>query len=982
MSDKAASWDRVKQLFQSALERPLEELERFLHEACGDDRELRREVESLLAAHQQAGEFAERPAVERLATEFAGMATSGESMTRYRALQPGCELGPYHVIEPIGRGGMGEVYRAHDTRLDRAVAIKVLPPHVADDAGLKDRFTREAKTLAALSHPHICPVFDVGQEDGIDYLVMEHLEGETLAARLTRGALPLDQALRYAIEIADALDKAHRKGIVHRDLKPGNIMLTKSGAKLLDFGLAKRHSPAGLMGASAAATLSAPLTAQGTILGTLPYMAPEQVEGKAADARSDIFAFGAVIYEMVSGARAFDGDNTASVIAAILEREPPPLSARKRSLPAALVHLVQRCLAKDPDDRWQTARDLHQQLKWITGMPAPAPPAPQGRRPWPWVATASVLAIGLVAIVLWSLNRQAEALDAPAITRLLVTVPPDAALAGTTETLSNVTISRDGAKIAYLALDRNTSQLAVYVRDLDKLDARMIPASTLEAVSPEAGTGATPFFSPDGGSIGFRTRDGIWRASLAGGPPVKILDAPSAFLGTEWHADNTVIYSVGRFVYRVSAGGGGGAEQLSPDWESETEFLIWPRLLPNGNTVLATLLRGTPQTQSVALLDLKTRDVRVLVEQGGKAVLAPTGHLVFQRGTTLMAVPFDLDRLAVTANAAPVLERVNAANWDLSRNGTLVYVPDAVKAPISGTLVWMDRAGRVVGPAVAQPAEDPSYLRLSPDGKRVAVTSGFDPNNSELWIHDLGGRPALPLSRERGIKSSPVWSADGDTLAFTSGGPGALPIVQLPADGTAREQQRVDSGVRIAFASDWLPDGQIIADAYVEGAEWDIRITSTTGASPRDLVATKDTERAARVSPNRRWLAYESNRTGRTEIWVGPYPPGSSAPVRVSQAGGSQPLWSRDGRELFYLEGRTLMSVRVDADEAGFAFSPASKLFAMPYVIADAYAGTYDVAADGRFLIIQPSTPLSPSSDGIVVVLNWDEELKRLVPTQ
>jgi serine/threonine protein kinase/Tol biopolymer transport system component len=970
MSDDSARWNLVKRLFQSALERAPDERERFLNQECGDDRALRHEVESLLVAHQQAGDFAERPAIEAIG--IAATAATGNATLPDSALQPGLRLGPYHVVERIGRGGMGEVYRAHDTRLDRVVAIKVLPPYVADDADLRHRFEREARTLASISHPHICPIFDVGQHDGVDYIVMEHLEGETLAARLTRGALPLDQALRYAIEIADALDKAHRKGIVHRDLKPGNVMLTKSGAKLLDFGLAKRQAAA-LPSMSASAARSDSLTEKGTIVGTLHYMAPEQVEGKEADARSDIFAFGAVVYEMVSGSRAFDGETPAAVIAAILERELPTLSSLKSPVSASLEHLVQRCLARDPDDRWQTARDLHANVRWITRMPDPAPLAPQGR-PWPWVAAASALAIALGAIVLWSLSRQTEGTNAPPVTRLLVTIPPDARLSHTT--FGDITISGDGSRIAYRAFDPATNQTAVYVRELNGLEARVVPGSQLAGGSAQESGGATPFFSPDSASIAFRTRDGILRASLAGGPPVKILDDPPAFLGAKWETDDTLVYS-GRdgSLNRVSADGGSMPEQLTADWKKGTQYLLWPSLLPTGDTVLSTRQRGTPPVYNVALFDLSTREVRVLVEQGGKALLAATGHLVFQRGTALMAAMFDLDRLAISGDPMPVLEGVRPAGWDLSRNGTLVYVPDVVNAPVSGTIVWMDRSGRVVGSYVNQPVQNPKHLRLSPDGTRVAVISGSGENHDELWIHDLAGRPALPLARERTAKSSPVWSADGKTLAYTSGGPGNFPVLYLPTDGTGRDSQRVDSGAFRSYATDWLGDGQLLVSVGVDGAEWDIRVASTTGDPPRDLLATKDAERTARRSPNGRWLAYESNRSGREEIWVAPYLPGGGAPVRVSQDGGKQPVWSRNGRELFYLQSNRLMAAAVETSKAGFTFKPSVELFAIPLVIN----GAYDVAQDGRFLMFRPTSPSSPASDRIVVVQNWHEELKRLV---
>jgi serine/threonine protein kinase len=972
MSDSPANWDRVKQVFQAALDRPKDERTRYLHESCEDDPALLREVESLLLAHERANDFAERPPIEGFVAGLSPVQASDDAMAD-RELRPSLRLGPYQIVERIGRGGMGEVYRARDTRLGRSVAIKVMPVHVAMDANLKHRFEREARTLAALSHPHICPVFDVGQQDGIDYLVMEHLEGETLATRLARGPLPLDQALRHATEIADALDKAHRTGIVHRDLKPGNIMLTKGGAMLLDFGLAKRRPAAPFTDPSSAAIVSGPLTGQGMILGTLNYMAPEQVEGKQSDARSDMFSFGAVLYEMVSGARAFEGGNPATVMAAVLERDPPSLSQLQPFVPATLEQLVQRCLAKDPDDRWQTARDVHEQLNWIRRT-ATTTPAPRPGQSWRWVAATSTLPAALISVVLWSANRA----DTPGprdVTRLLVSVPPFAPLSPRPG--ADVAIAPDGSRIAYLA-EQDGDRLAVYVRNLDQLDAQLIPGSQLPKRSTQAGNG-TPFFSPDGKSIGFRTRDGIMRVSLAGGPPSKILSDPAAFLGAEWEPGETLLYAGGLSVlYRVSATGGGVPRRLNLDPPEGTHY-VSPRGLPGTTAVLATQLRGMPQVQSVVVLDPEVGRPRVLVEQGGPAVFATSGHLVFQRATTLMAAPFDVNRLVITGAASPVQEDVSPSDWDLSRNGTLVYIPMTANAPVSGTLVWMNRAGGVVGSAIERPVESPKYVRLSPHGRQLALISGGDPTGlnggDEIWIYDLSGRPALPLV-QKNLNSALVWSPDAGRLAFTSGGAGSRPVFWLPADASNQEPVRVDFGGPIGYATEWLADDRMLVTTRVAGAGDDIRITPAAGGSYQALVATTDTERAARLSPNRRWLAYESDRIGRTEIWVGPFPPGAGAPVLVSQDGGSQPVWSRDGKELFYLRGDRLMAVAVKGGAENFEFDRAVELFTVPYVVE----GAYDVAADGRFLMIRPTA--MPGAGEIVVVQNWPEELKQRVPTR
>jgi prepilin-type processing-associated H-X9-DG protein len=977
VSDRGDRWDRVKQLFQSVLERPLDERARVLSEACGDDRALQREVESLLAAHQQAGDFAERPAVERLATRAAAVVTNDDSMVRHHALQPGTELGPYRVVEPIAQGGMGEVYRARDTRLDRTVAIKILPPHVGDDAGLKDRFTREAKALAALSHPHICPVFDVGQHAGIDYLVMELLEGETLAARLSRRALPLDQVLRYAIEIADALDKAHRKGIVHRDLKPGNIMLTHSGAKLLDFGLAKWRPTTRFAGPGASAASSGSLTEEGAIVGTLNYMSPEQLEGREIDTRTDLFAFGAVLHEMVTGRRAFEGSTKPSLVAAIMGSHPPVLSSLQPMSPPALDQLVQRCLAKDPDDRWQTARDVHEQLQWISRSGQPAPPSTSGsrHRVLPWAAVAAITLAIVSGAAVWSMIPRAP--TSHAVSRLLIT--PSAAAPLPRMAGNELAISPDGTRVAYLGLDRLEGQLALYIRDLDTLEARRIPGSELPFPSTQSGTGATPFFSPDGASIGFRTREGIMRTALAGGPPVKIMDdPPRGFFGAAWAPDDTVIYSHTNALYRVSAAGVGAPERLSTLPEEGT-FYWMSTLLPTGRAALYRLERGKPRVASLGVIDLQTRQQRVLFEHGGGAVVAfVDGHLVFMRGTTLMAASFDMDRVSVIGNALPVLEGISHDDWAVSRTGTLAYIPSGVATPFA-TLVWMNREGRVLGSALSQPIENPMFPRLSPDAARLALISGA--NGSALSIHAFDGRPPLPLF-QGGANSDPVWSPDGSQVAFASGEAGRRSVYWVPSDGSAREPQSVDSGVAIANPDAWLADGQLLLTARVPGAEWDIRVAPVASGSPRDVVATKDFEKDATTSPDGRWFAYESNRSGRPEIWGRALSGGAA--VRLSENGGKAPVWSRDGRELFYIQGDKLMAIAVTPGREGLAFKAAVELFALPRVLfgqgLDGSSRSYDVAPDGRFLVIQPTPPTDPTLPSIVVVQNWDQELKRLVP--
>ena len=553
------------------------------------------------------------------------------------ALTPGTTLGPYEIQTPLGAGGMGEVYTARDTRLDRTVAIKVLPEHVASDPDLKQRFEREAKTVAALSHPHICPVFDVGSQDGIDFLVMEYLEGETLAQRLEKGALPLDQALQIAIQIADALDKAHRQGIVHRDLKPGNIMLTKSGAKLLDFGLAKLRKPGtvGAAGFSAAPTQREPLTGEGAILGTLQYMAPEQLEAKDADARTDIFAFGTTVYEMVTGQKAFKGDSQASLIHSIMGVDPPAMSSLHVVSPPALDRVAKRCLAKDPDDRWQSARDLTDELQWIReGGSQPSvsalvtTPEPARWRRTVGVAVAASMVVAVITgVAVWSLMRSAL----EPLARVLISGGGADPLYIAPST-ADVAISPDGQHVAYVAGNRRAPQ--IQVRALGQL----VPTTVVAEGLP-----FSPFFSPDGEWLGFfDVSDRVLRrVSVHGGPPAEICELPGRFQmrGATWGADDTIVfgtYTPDSGLWRVHAGGGEPVQLTTPDDQGNH---VWPEMLPSGEAVLFTMVPGTGvDNAQLAVLTLEESAPKLINLGGTHPRYVPTGHLVYSVDNTLREV--------------------------------------------------------------------------------------------------------------------------------------------------------------------------------------------------------------------------------------------------------------------------------------------------------------------------------------------------------
>ena len=665
-------------------------------------------------------------------------------------LETGRQLGPYQIEAPLGAGGMGEVYKARDTRLDRTVAIKVLPEHVASDPDLKQRFEREARTVAALNHPHICTLHDIGSQDGIDFLVMEHLEGQTLAQRLEKGALPLDQALRYAIEIADALDKAHRQGVVHRDIKPGNIMLTKAGAKLLDFGLAKLRK-AGSAGTDLAETVtqSSPMTQQGTILGTPQYMAPEQVEGKDTDARADMFAFGAVVYEMVTGQRAFNATTQASLIAAILDRDPVPLLTLQPVTPPLLDHLVQRCLTKDPNDRWQSAGDLASELRWITEHPAETGRASEiPSRSWPLVASAAGLAAVVAATLVWFVSGPA-AVDQASV-QFSVSLPPGDEFGIDAGTPMSLALSPNSDRVVYMARRDGVSRL--YSRYLDELDAEPIPGT-------EGGHG--PFFSPDGEWLGFTGADGtIKKLPLAGGSPITLTPATPAagVLRASWAATGQIIFSSWASPLMAVSEDGGAPELVTHLDESQGE--TWhggAHVLPDGNAVLFSV------NDRVEMMDLATGERRFVVD-GRDPYYASTGHLVFARGDTVLAAPFDLGG-AITGQPVRLFEGAISANrthFAVAPNGTVVYVPTAPET--MGTLAWVDREGRW-RPATdeQQPFEHP---RLSPDGTRVAVTVRREAGR-EIWVYDTRGGRRVRLADAPAAR--PIWTPDGASVTFRRG---------------------------------------------------------------------------------------------------------------------------------------------------------------------------------------------------------------------
>jgi len=833
----------------------------------------------------------------------------------------GTQLGPYKVLGPIGAGGMGEVYKALDTRLDRTVAIKILPDHLSDRAELRERFEREARTVASLNHSHICTLHDIGRQDGTDYLVMEYLEGETLAQCLTKGPLPLDQVLRYAIEIADALDKAHRKGITHRDLKPGNIMLTKSGAKLLDFGLAKlRQSGASEVPLSERPTANDSITAQGTILGTLQYMAPEQVEGGEVDSRTDIFAFGVVVYEMATGKKAFEGKSQASLIAKILETDPPPICSLQPMTPPALDHLVKVCLAKEPDARWQAASDLCQELKWIaeggaeTSKAALSEVKPPARK---WRQTVvlglAVLAAVVVAgLAVWDLKPS----PAQPVLRFTITLPPGQQLAGL-DNGAAVALSPDGTHLACVAIQSGTRQ--IYLRAMDSLEARPIPGTEGTAVTE-------PFFSPDGQWLGFFADGKLKKVSVSGGAAVTLSDAqrPS---GASWGSKGMIAFAPTNGAVIQQESDAGGAAQPLTRFEKGDNGHRFPEFLPGGMAVLFVIGTTAGEFQ-VIVQSLATGERRNLVAAGTQPRYSPSGHLVYAQGGNLMAVPFDPKRLMVTGSAVPVVEGVRQFQYSISAAGSLAYVPGGIQAA-QRRLVWVDRKG--MEQALPAPSHAYRYPRFSPEGQRVAVT--IEESGSNIWVYDLARDTLTRFTFQGSANLMGAWTPDSKRLAFgstTKEGPQDL--FWQNADGSGG-LERLNTSEYTETPNSWSPDGQLLA--YIETGSttgYDIWVLRLSDRKAQPFLRTQFNEGAPRFSPDGRWLAYVSNESGRFEIYVQPYP-GPGRKWQISTDGGNEPVWNRNGRELFYRSGDKIKMMAVDiATQPSFAASKPRMLFAGQYL--------------------------------------------------
>ena len=862
--------------------------------------------------------------------------------------ESGTRFGAYELRSVVGKGGMGEVYRARDTRLGRDVAIKVLTDHFAADHGRRQRFNTEARAIASLSHPHICSLYDIGSEDGTDYLVMELIEGESLADRLLRGPLSAREALEQSIGIADALRAAHRVGLVHRDLKPANIMLTRTGAKLLDFGVAAIRREGEQTDGS---TVTASLTEEGTIVGTLSYMAPEQIEGRRVDARADIFAFGAVLHEMLTGKRAFGGESRASVIAAILKEDPQPIQS-DAALPFGLDRVIRKCLAKDPDDRWQTAGDLRDELIWIAGQSqsgsqqsgaTTSANAPSSRVAW---TVAAIALTGLVAAVGWP-RFQTPSTSSGAEVRLDVATPQ----ATNVMAAFSFALSPDGQKLAFVAASEGVDR--IWVRSFDSPGAAALKGTE----------GASyPFWKPDGQSIGFFARGMLSRIDLAGGLVQQLAPANSG-RGGSWSRRGTIVFVPGNIdpLYRIADTGGTptillpGAPVASrfPQFLSDDEHVLF---YTRGGVHMAALSGGAP----------------TLLTPSDTSGVVARGHLLFNRRGTLYALRFDEQRQTIDGEPFPVADSVmyfeSKGAFTASSTGTVAY---RTGGRLDNQIVWVDRSGTTIRSVLA--ADEGGYFNpvVGVDG-RVLFQRLVD-RNWDIWWADGSRRGLTRATLDSSDEICPVWSPDGQRMVFSSNRSGVPDLYQR---GLSGGDQLLVKSPTMKIATDWSPDGRHLLYRVHNETRSDLWVLPLGGgASPYPLMETRFDEREGQFSPDGKWLAYQSDESGRYEIYLQPFPgPGERIPVSVD--GGTQPRWGRDGRELFFVSlDEKLVSVATRLNGSGAPQLSAPVALFQTEISGGAVPGAnrqqYDVSSDGQQFLMSTHA-IEGATVPISMLLNWD----------
>jgi Tol biopolymer transport system component len=881
-------------------------------------------------------------------------------------LAAGTTLGPYQILAPLGAGGMGEVYRAHDSRLGRDVAIKVLSPHLATAPEVRARFEREARTISQLNHPHICTLHDIGREGETDYLVMELLEGETLAHRLGKGALPVAEVLTLGAQIADALDRAHRAGVVHRDLKPGNVMLTKSGAKLMDFGLARAHGLAPVAGAlTESPTVSRPLTAEGTIVGTFQYMAPEQLEGREAEARSDVWALGCMLYEMTTGQRAFEGKSQASLIGAIMNSTPPPISSVSPLTPPALERLVRACMEKDPDERVQTAHDVRLQLRWIAdagsqaGVPAPVAARRRSRERLAWIAAISAAAVAAAALVIPRLGPQPAP---PQVMRFAVSAPAGVIIQSDPPL---ITISPDGRLLAFVATDSSGTS-ALWVRPLASLGAHKLEGTD---------NAIFPFWSPDSRNLAFFAEGKLKKVPAEGGTAEALCGASDG-RGGSWGRQGAIVFApvASGPIARVSEEGGDVETLFTPDSSHGETGLRWPEFLPDGKHFLFVGLPSKEGNYSVYLGAFGSRQRTRLLGSSAAPVYAPPGYLLYVRNGRLTAQRFDARGLRLAGKPqflgeAPQLSGSSGARAvSVSANGILAH--PATGLP-NTKVVWLDQAGHEQG-TIPLPPGRWENMSLSNDGQWLAVQRRSSPYESDLWMVEVARGVAtrftyVPSSETNGQ----VWSPDGKWVAYNSNRLGPYDIYRKSAAG-GDEEPLLQSSALFKNITQWTPDGgSIIYNQPDPETGWDIwRLPLQGDRKPVPVVRTRFNEYAGAVSPDGHWINYSSEESGKQEVYVQSYPePGHK--YQVSTAGGTSSVWSKDGRQILFgsLDGNVMMA-NVETAPSFKADRPR-----VLFRVRQDAAGTAATADLRRFLMAVPAGEAAPPT--ITIQLNWTAGLRK-----
>ena len=974
-------WPRVKEVFEGARALPVDARPGYLAAACSGDDALRHDVETLLASHEQATSFLETPAL---------LVADSTTVRNFE----GQTVGVYEISSRIGTGGMGEVYRAHDKTLNRDVAIKFLLPAVAHDRDRLGRFGREARLLASLNHPHIAQVYGLEDAGGLHALVMELVEGPTLAERIARGPIPIDEAMRIATQLAEALAAAHEHGIVHRDMKPANIKIREDGTvKMLDFGLAKALEP---MGDAADAMNSpapgAPASDPGVILGTAAYMSPEQARGRPIDKRTDIWAFGCVLYEMLTGRAPFGGDTISDTLAAILEREPDH-TILPADTPLPIRRILRRCLEKDRKRRLDSASDARLEIEDAIASPAAetlARPATPSRRVTPATIAALAGVTVIAALVAWILQRPVPTI--PALPARFAIAPAPGLPLNVSGLDRDLAVSPDGHRLVYRAGGSNTTGSPLMVRAIDRLDAEPVA---------DVSWAYAPFFSPDNRWIGFFENAELKKVSIAGGPAITLCQFSGIPLGASWGDDNTITFATNAprtGLWRVSADGGAPTIVTDADPAQPEGTYAFPSVLPLGRGVLFTIATPSQEDRSVAVLDLKTGRRKTLIRGGSDAQYVESGNLIFAAAGALRAVRFDPVRLEVLGDPVTVIDRVmtkpsGAANYAVSRAGTLVYIGAGLSEMTAPrALLWVDRKGHEE--PTGAPLRAYGTPRLSPDGTRIAAEI-YD-QSTDIWIWDFARETLRRLTFDSGGNGMAVWTPDGRQIIFESNRAGMPSVYKQAADGSGTVD-RLSTSATPQWSHSITPDGTWVAGVdrpprtaanviFLPLTRDVVRAGSNPAAgvsqSPVEpLAETKFRGQVPNFSPNGRYIAYQSDESGRYEIYIRPFPRVANGRWQVSTAGGTRPVWARSGRELFYLDAsNALTAVPVGISESTISIGSPAKLFDTKYAEPNP-SRHYDVSADGQRFLMLKATTGDPNATPVSMVLveHWFEELKQRV---